>query len=112
MKISLTLRERILLLSILPKGEGSLLMQRVLRELKGKLGVSDEDWKTYDIEQLPDVPGAVKWNLEKDKGVDFELGDKSIEIIKEALRELDKQKKVTEDFLSLYDKILPTEDAA
>jgi hypothetical protein len=51
--------------------------------------------------------GKVSWNGEKDKGVEIEIGDKSKSIIGEALETLDKQKKVTEDFVSLFEKFVP-----
>jgi len=110
MKVLLTLKERILLLNILPR-EGTLVTQKIVKNLRDRFGVSDEDWKTYGMEPIPEMPGQVRWDITKDIGTDFELGDKSLEIIKESLQELDNQKKVTEDFLSLYDKFLPVKDA-
>ena len=99
----LTLKERLLLLNILPK-EGDLVTQRVVRELQSNLGVKDEEFKELNIQSLPD--GRVSWDLTKDTGKNFVIGNKSTEIIGVALTELDKQKKVTTDFLSLYDKFM------
>ena len=99
----LTLKERLLLLNILPR-EGDLLTQRVVRDLQNNLGVKDEEFKEYNIQSLPD--GKVTWDMAKDTGKDFVIGKKADEIICSTLTELDKQKKVTADFLSLYDKFM------
>jgi hypothetical protein len=106
MKVNLTLRERIILLGVLQK-EGDVLTQRIIRALRDRLGVSDEDWKTYSITTVPEIPGAVKWDVTKDTGVEYELGDKSVDVIKQSLLEMDKQKKVNDEMLSLFDKFIP-----
>jgi hypothetical protein len=91
----------------LPK-EGDLLTQRIVRAMRERFGVSEEDFKTYDIVPIPEMPGAVKWDITKDAGVEYELGDKSVEIIQQALRETDKMKKVNDGILSLFDKFIPS----
>lgn len=99
----LTLKERIMAVQALPK-EGDVFTQRVIRDLKEKLGLSDEDWKTYEVKS---EGGRVIWNAAKDKGVEFKFGAKALDVIKESLAELNKQKKMNEDYLSLYDKFFP-----
>ena len=108
MKVTLTLKERVMLLGILQK-EGDVLTQRIIRALRDRLGVSEEDWKTYNIIQIPEIPGAVKWDVTKDTGVEYDLGDKSVDVIKQSLLEVDKQKKVNDEMLSLFDKFIPVE---
>lgn len=98
----LTVKERILIVSILPK-ESDFVTQKIVRDLKDLVGLSETDWKNYEIIQTPE--GQVRWNPSKDTGAEFTLGDKAQDIIKGALKELDKQKKVTEDFISLFDKL-------
>jgi hypothetical protein len=108
MKVTLKVSERIWLLGFLPK-EGDLITQRIVHALREKLGISDEDFKLYDIKQVPEMPGAIKWDTLKDVGVEYEFGDKTVEIISQSLLEVDKQKKVTEDFLILFDKFIPAD---
>jgi hypothetical protein len=100
----LTVKERILLLQVLPK-EGDFLTQKIVRDLRSKAGLSEEDWKTYNIRTMPD--GRVEWDATKDKGTEIPVGDKAKEIICDALKDLDKQKKVTDDFMPMFDKFLP-----
>ena len=103
----LTLKERIMAVQALPK-EGDVFTQRVIRDLKSKLGLSDEDWRTYGVKN---EGGRIVWDAKKDVGVEFNFGAKASELIKESLLELNKQKKISEDYLSLYDKFLPAEEA-
>jgi hypothetical protein len=94
------------LIQVLPK-EGDIFTQRVVRDLRSTLGLSDEDWKTYEIVKFDD--GRVQWNPMKDVGVEYSFGPKATELIVSALVDLDKAKKVNDDFISLFDKFLPEE---
>jgi hypothetical protein len=100
----LTVKERLLILAILPV-ENDLLTMRVISELKGILGLSEEEFKTYNVVRLPE--GQIQWDIAKDKGVEKNIGDKAKEIIASALTTLDKNKKVTEDFLGLFERFVP-----
>ncbi len=102
----LTVKERILLVQVLPK-EGDVFTQRIVRDLRSKIGLSEEDWKTYDI---VNVDGRVQWNPAKDIGVEYTFGTKATEIIVTALSDLDKMKKVSEDYLTLFDKFIPAQE--
>ena len=102
----LTLKERILLIQVLP-AESDVFSQRIIRDLKAKLGLSEEDWKTYDI--VKSGEDGIQWNQEKDIGVEYSFGIKATEIIVSALNELSKSKKVNGDLLLLFDKFIPEE---
>ena len=101
----LTVKDRILIVQALPK-EGDVFTQRIIRDLRSKLGLSEGDWKTYDVKT---DNGRVFWNPAKDIGVEYNFGEKALEIIKESLRDLDKMKKVSEDLLPLFDRFFPEE---
>lgn len=101
----LTVKERLLAVQVLPK-EGDIFTQRIVRDLRAKLGLSEEDWKTYDIKN---EGGRVVWNPDKDLGIEYAFGEKATALIVDALKDLNKQKKITEDYLSLYDKFIPAE---
>ena len=102
----LTIKERILLIQSLPK-EGDIFTQRIVRDLRSTIGLSDDDWKNYDIVKSDD--GRVQWNPIKDVGVEYSFGAKATELIVSALNDLSKAKKVNDDYLSLFDKFLPEE---
>jgi hypothetical protein len=100
----LTVKERLLLLSALP-AQGNYLTMKVIADLHARLGLSEQDFKTYEI-KVNDKGGAT-WNAEKDKGVEMEIGAEADRIICESLRKVDAQNQVTTDFFSLFDKFNP-----
>jgi hypothetical protein len=102
----LTLKDRILLIQVLP-AESDVFSQRIVRDLKAQLGLSEEDWKTYDI--VKSGEDGIQWNLKKDIGVEYSFGVKATEIIVSALNDISKAKKVNGDLLLLFDKFIPEE---
>ena len=103
-KMKLTILERITLLQILPK-EGDFITLKVLRDLGSVLGFSEEDHKKYKIVQNGD---RVTWDNGKEEkdGSELEIGEKATEIIKEALLNMDKEKKLQANHMSVYEKFI------
>ena len=89
--------------------EGGFVTLKLLRELKMKLASSEEEIKKYNIEQDGNM---IKWNAEAIEPIDFEIGEKTIEIIAKQLKNLDKQEKLTQQMYSIYEKFveIPGED--
>lgn len=120
MKTTLSMIQRYHLLEILPKEE-NLSLTRIKNSLKNKLAPSEEEHKEFGILYLPngsvqlgrtgkkDENGveiidkdAVNKSLEE-REIDF--GEKEVDIlIKPSLKKVDKEKKVTEALIPLYDK--------
>jgi len=103
-KVKLAVKERIMLLNILPKA-GDILTIKLVRELKEELSIGEAEGKTLDL-KISDQ-GAIQWNAEAaekagDKGI--EIGDTAKELIVKTLKELDKQKELSEDHILLWDK--------
>lgn len=91
--------ERISLLGILPK-EGDFATLKIIRQLREDLSFSEEEHKSLNIQMVGE---GISWDQEKDKGKDIKIGDKAKEIISDALKQLDKQKKLPMQCLSLYE---------
>ena len=54
MKIKLTLMERLIAFqALLDDRKGSMADWKIINQAKGVLGLSDEDYKLYDISQTP-----------------------------------------------------------
>jgi len=102
----LTLKERILLIQALP-AESDIFTQRIARDLRAKISLTEEDWETYGITKVDG--GGIQWNLTKDIGVEYTFGIKATELIVSALNDISKAKKVNADYLSLFDKFIPEE---
>ena len=103
MKCNLNVAERVVLLNILPR-EGNMVALRLVSEFSNKLGFSEEDIKKWAIKQ---DGNRITWNQ---KGVtdatSFEIGDTLKELIANRLKELDGEKKLTIDHMSLFDKFV------
>ena len=101
MKLNVT--ERLTILSILPK-ESDFLTLKIVRDLQASLGLNESEWKEFEIKQNGT---NVSWNPEKGSiEKDIKIGEKAIDIIVTAFKELDKQKKLTAQHFSAYEKFI------
>jgi len=100
--MKLNVFERLVLLPILPK-EGNFVTLKILRDLNSKLSLSEADFKEFEVTQKDD---KVTWNQKGNEEREIEIGAKATSIICEALEELNKNKKLTERYFSLYEKFI------
>jgi len=98
----LTVLERLVLLNILPK-EGDFTTLKIVRKMREDLSFSEDEHKALKFVQEPD---QLRWDdkAEADKEVTF--GEKATDIIKETLKRLNDEKKLTEEIFSLYEKFI------
>ncbi|MCK9603006.1 MAG: hypothetical protein M0R66_01295 [Candidatus Omnitrophica bacterium] len=102
MKTDLNVQERLTAMSMLPP-EGNVAILRTLRGLVKKLGLTDAEFKEYEIVQ----DGVnLKWNEAGTKGKEFEFGMMETKIIADELIKLNEQKKLKPAQLSLYEKFV------
>lgn len=94
--------DRLILLNTLPK-EGDITTLRIIRKLREDLSFSEEEHKALAFKQ---EGGKMMWQSEADKLKEVEVGDKAKEIIRNRLKELNEQKKLTEEHLPLYEKFV------
>ena len=101
--MNLTLLERLMVLSVLPK-EGDHATLKVLQNLKMSLAPSEEEIRNWGITS---EEGKTFW---KENGVaDIPIGEIASDIIVKTLRRLDKEKKLPEQAMSVYEKFIPTD---
>ncbi len=103
--MKLGVKDRILLGSLLPS-EADFVTLKVVRQLREALSFSDEELQTLDIVQSD---GMVKWSSDGESKIgekDFLISGKVFEMISDSLKKLDQQKKLTEDYISLYEKFV------
>ena len=99
--MELNIRERVMLLGILPQ-EGKVVTLKIIKQLRDELGFSEEEIKDNEIVE---TGGIVKW---KDTGYlkEVPIGEKATDIISDAFKELDKNGKMQLQFLDVYDKFV------
>ena len=96
--------ERLILLAILPK-EGNFITLKIVRQLRESLSFTEEEVKVLNFVQ--DVENEkVTWDQAADKPKEITIGEKATDIVVEALKALDKEKKLTEQHYGLYEKFI------
>lgn len=105
MKWSLTVRERIVLLSLLPS-EASFVMLKVIRRVREALSFSLDEIHHLAIEQLPD--GRISWNAEKAKEwvKEMEISTNVVDLISQKLIALDREQKLQEEHVPIYERFV------
>ena len=106
MVTKLTILERLLLLGILPP-TGDLMTIRIVRKLRESLSFTEEELVTHNVEQHEN--GQVTWT-EVGEPKEIELGAKAMDAVVKALEKLDKDGKVEEKHLTLFEKFGLVED--
>ncbi len=102
--MTLTVIDRILLLSVLPN-EGDITTLRVVSDLRVGLSFSEEELVQAEIVSVPEM-GQVRWNPAVTLTKDVPIGPKAHALISGALEQLSKEKKLRADLLPLYDRFV------
>ena len=100
----LTMMERFILNSVLPT-EGAFTEIRIIQNLREELPPTEEEHK---ILEFTSADGMTRWKnkLEPSEGYSITIGERATDIITEALKKLNDEKKLTTDHLSLYEKFV------
>ena len=108
--MKLNIHERLVALNILPK-EGNFVTLKIMRKLRENLSFNEEEIMKNEM-IIDKVNGNVSWkNFDNDgKPIlyekEIEMGEKTSELIVEALKNLDKEKKLSEMHFSLWEKFV------
>ena len=105
--MELSIEERLKLAMIIPR-EGNIATIKIVRELREALSFTEEEHEAFDL-VIKLEEGRVEWDREKAVDVDIPLGPQAMKVIVEALEKLNKDGKLTEQHISLYDKFIQTE---
>ena len=102
--MKLNVKERINLMGILPT-ETNYATFKIINDLKSNLSFSEDELKEYEMrfeEQM------IFFNPSKENEKEIKIGEKATDIIIEALEKLDKENKINENNISLYEKFIIT----
>jgi len=99
--MELGILDRISLLNILPV-EGDVVTVRLLKKLREELGFTEEEIKDHKISS---ADNRVVWE-ETGYKTEISIGEKATDIIKDAFKKLDREKKLREEMLPLYDTFM------
>lgn len=101
MKLSLV--ERLRILALLPQ-EGDIITLRLVADARSLLGLSDKE--ISDFEVTSEENGLVKWNPAKAQDKDFTIGQALTTLIRQSLMQLNGEKRLTTEDVSIYEKFI------
>ena len=102
--MKLNVKERLLLLSILPR-ESDFVTLRIVKNLQTDLSFSEDEVKTYGFKtEAVNGQSVTTWNPSNDSEKEVNMGEKASDVIVEALRKINNEKKLTMEQLELYEK--------
>ena len=104
--MELSIEERLLLLMILPR-EGDITTIKIVRQLREALSFSEHEHELFGM-MFQTEDGRVEWDQEKAVDVDIPFGPQAMKVIVEVLEKLNKDGKLSEHHISLYDKFIDT----
>ena len=94
------------MLSALPL-EGNFITLKVVRKLREGLSFSEEEIKQYNFIQ---DKGRITWDDKAEQSKEIEIGEKAMDIIKEALKKLNEDKKLKDEHFTIYEKFVEKGD--
>jgi len=101
--MNMSVLERLVALGILPK-EGDYATLKILTNLRLSLSFTEEEIKAWKITTSPE--GRTSWKDAVE--AEIPIGEKATDIIVDALKKLDREKKLPAEAMSLYEKFIPT----
>lgn len=99
---SLTIKERLQLLEILP-AQGDVTTLRIVRSLREELSFSEDEHKTIGFRQ---EGNQILWNQDSSLIKDVPMGAKAKEVISTSLKKLNEEKQLPMDYLDLYERFV------
>lgn len=99
----LTVRERLALLSVLPR-EGDILTLRIVQDLRRALSFSEAEHAALKLTSSED---GVSWDRTGEGDPkDVEIGPKAHTVVSDALQRMSNQKKLTEAHVGIYERFV------
>src|SRR3990167_4165132 len=105
--MQLLVQERIALLGLLPQ-QGDFATLKILRVLREELSFSSEEHEL--LEFVDTAENQIAWDGTKDPLKEFTFTRKETAIIEEALKKADKQKSLSFEHFSVFEKFFPEEE--
>jgi len=105
--MKLSVLERLMALQVLPK-EGDYVTLNVIRKAQEMLSFTEDEVAKYKFKNIPGEGGSqqTQWDNKVEQVTDIRLGNKAISIIGEELEKMDKNKKLTPQHVSIFEKFV------
>ena len=107
--MKLEVHERLALLTLLP-AEGDYAALKVIRRAKEMISFTQEEVDFYEIKTVPGADGRpqMQWSTAKAAEAikDVPVDEYIVNLIRDKLSDLNKKHKLTEQYMSVYDKFV------
>ena len=100
--MKLNVLERITALGIMPE-VGNFATLKIVQDLRMVLSLTEAEFKEFGVKQKGE---QMSWSPKGAEEREIKIGEKATDILIEALKKLDEDKKLTEQHLSLYEKFV------
>ncbi len=100
--MELNILERLMLGSVLPQ-QGDIVSLKIVQDLKQAVAFTEEEIADYKIENEDD---RVTWDPEAEYSKEIPIGPKAMSLIVGELEKRNKEKTLTAEFISLYEKFM------
>ena len=100
----LTVLDRLMIINFLLPKEGNAVTLRLRTEMVGKIGLSKEEFESFEVVSLPN--GGINWNHLVDQGTEIPLGETELKLIREVVTGLERSSKLPMDCLPIYEKLM------
>lgn len=104
----LSVGERLGLLQLLPR-EGEYATLKTLRVARECLAITPDEVKEFGYAEIPTGHGGqvnIQWDVKKERDKDIPLDEYTTSVIVNLLSKMDKEKKLTEQYVTLYEKFV------
>jgi hypothetical protein len=98
----LKVHDRVTLLGILPD-QGNFITLKIVRQLQEALSFSETE--IFDL-KLVSADRNVQWDMSADNGKEVEIGEKATDIIVTSLKKLDREGKLTNQQMGIYETFI------
>jgi hypothetical protein len=100
--MKLNVLERLNLLNLLPQKEDISIL-RIVRDLQNSLGLTENEYKEFGVKV---ENGITSWNEKGIEEKEIPIGEMATMICSDALKKANKEKLLTQQYISLYDKFV------
>lgn len=105
--MKLSVGERLCLLNMLPE-YGDIITLRIIRDLQGSLGFSEEELGRLNFQQ---TDGKVSWDTSIDLLKEIDIGAATLKVIQQRFAELSSQRQLPMSWLETYDRFMDNKEA-
>lgn len=102
MKITLSVKDRLILPNLLPK-QGSMIDLEVISNIKENIRFTPKEIEQLKFKDLPN--GGVTWNPKEDKPFDAIFENSEIKLMKQGIKQLDESRQITANQYDLCKRI-------